>query len=383
MASTISRIPSVSIPFTDSQGRISPIWHEFLRSFISSVVEDEEGEESNLSQNIVAGAGLRKLTNGSTVTLSVGAGQGITVNADDVNVDVFAQQAISPVLDDEILISDISDNNNIRKTTLRAINSIAGAANPGGGAGAVQYNNAGTFGGDTGMSTDGSGNVNIVGSLDVDNISVNGNTIAVTNTNGDMSLTANGTGSLNAMSHIELDSNIFIYGVGGSPVNGPRIEASASSVALSQTASAPQVDFAGGAGNNGSFLMRLKNAGTVRFASDNSGIFIQEGGGGEMPLRRTVDAGQVASTTQAQGQSPVTADIVEVSTVANNNDVITLPEAMQGRSCIVINNGLNTLQVFPALGDDLGAGVNASTTIVASSRKWFVSYDTVNWEPVL
>lgn len=67
---------------------------------------------------------------------------------------------------------------------------------PGGTNTQIQYNNSGAFGGDSGFTTDGSGNIDITGSLNVDNISIDGNTISSTNTNGDLALTPNGTGNL-------------------------------------------------------------------------------------------------------------------------------------------------------------------------------------------
>jgi len=87
-----------------------------------------------------------------------------------------------------------------------------------------------------------------------------------------------------------------------------------------------------------------------------------------------------ASTTQTQGQQPLTTDINEISTVGNANDAVTLMTAVAGLEIFIINNGSNTLQIFPASSDDLGAGVNSSTTLAAGSNVTFVSYNTTNWE---
>lgn len=59
----------------------------------------------------------------------------------------------------------------------------------------IQYNNAGAFGGDSGFTTNGSGTVSIIGQLSVDNLRLNGNDITSINTNGNVNLTPNGTGS--------------------------------------------------------------------------------------------------------------------------------------------------------------------------------------------
>jgi len=74
-----------------------------------------------------------------------------------------------------------------------------------------------------------------------------------------------------------------------------------------------------------------------------------------------------ASTTQTQGQQPLTAEENEVSTVANANDVVTLKSVQNGEKQKVINNGANVLQIFPASGDDLGEGVNVSTTLAVNT----------------
>lgn len=96
-------------------------------------------------------------------------------------------------------------------------------------------------------------------------------------------------------------------------------------------------------------------------------------------LQKSVEATITASTTQTQGQQPLTLEINEVSTVANANDVVTLVDAAAGLEQTIINNGANTLQIFPASGDDLGAGLNTSTTLSAGGIAKFVAYDATNW----
>jgi len=87
--------------------------------------------------------------------------------------------------------------------------------------------------------------------------------------------------------------------------------------------------------------------------------------------RMSAAAGITASTTQSQGQQPLTDNINEVSTCANANDVVTAPALLAGNPLTIINNGANTLQVYPASGDDLGAGVDTSVTITAGNlAKW-------------
>lgn len=97
-------------------------------------------------------------------------------------------------------------------------------------------------------------------------------------------------------------------------------------------------------------------------------------------FRRSTTSGITASTTQTQGEGPLTTDINEISTVANANDTVTLPTALTGSETVVINNGANALQIFPASGDDLGDGVDVSTSLASGSNIVFVALDDTNWE---
>ena len=92
-----------------------------------------------------------------------------------------------------------------------------------------------------------------------------------------------------------------------------------------------------------------------------------------------LDSGIAASTTQTQGQQLLTASYNEISTVANDNDVVTLPTCKKGRFCLVINTGANKLQLFPSSGDNLGQGVDSSTTVEPNSALLFIGSDPTNW----
>jgi hypothetical protein len=97
---------------------------------------------------------------------------------------------------------------------------------------------------------------------------------------------------------------------------------------------------------------------------------------------RSVAAAVTASTTQTQGQSPLTKDVNNVSVCANANDTVTLPAASAGMQIVIINNGAQTLKIYPASGDNLGAGVNTSTTLAAGSNTRFTAIDSTNWEVI-
>lgn len=89
-----------------------------------------------------------------------------------------------------------------------------------------------------------------------------------------------------------------------------------------------------------------------------------------LPANNTI----TASTTQSQGQQPLTANINEISVCANANDVVTAPALLKGMPLTIINNGANTLQVYPASGEDLGAGVDTSVTVTTGNVAKFECY---------
>ena len=94
---------------------------------------------------------------------------------------------------------------------------------------------------------------------------------------------------------------------------------------------------------------------------------------------RTNLTGITASTSQSQGNGALTNTFNEVTTVANDNDVVTIPTAVKGIECFIENKGANILQIFPASGDDLGNGLNASVTLETNGFVKFFTYDTTTW----
>ena len=88
----------------------------------------------------------------------------------------------------------------------------------------------------------------------------------------------------------------------------------------------------------------------------------------------------IASTTQTQGEQPLTKELNFVATVANGDDVVTMPPAAPGKKILVANNGANTLQIFPATGDNFQSlGTNASTTIASDQSKIFFTTNSAEW----
>jgi len=75
--------------------------------------------------------------------------------------------------------------------------------------------------------------------------------------------------------------------------------------------------------------------------------------------------GVTASTTQTQGQGAQTASVVNVTTVANDDDTVTAFAVSAGSKQVFYNNGANRLQIFPASGDNIGEGTNAAIKVQA------------------
>jgi hypothetical protein len=106
--------------------------------------------------------------------------------------------------------------------------------------------------------------------------------------------------------------------------------------------------------------------------------------GNDATIRRDVNSGLTASTTQTQGNGALTADINEVSTVATDDDTVTLRTAVAGETQTIINNGSKRLRIFPASSDNLGAGANTALAggLLTGENITFLAYDATNWEEV-
>jgi len=164
----------------------------------------------------------------------------------------------------------------------------------------------------------------------------------------------------------EISGNVIAGVVGSSPSM------------LNETATSTNPVFAPAQGDSNTGIGWASADQLSLIAGGVEGLRLTENGG--VVLSQQVNAGLTASTTQSQGQGALTSSINEISTVANANDVVTLPSATPGSRVIIINNGANTLQIFPASGDDLGAGVDTSTTLASGNNLEFWSYDSTNWE---
>lgn len=90
-----------------------------------------------------------------------------------------------------------------------------------------------------------------------------------------------------------------------------------------------------------------------------------------------------ASVTQTQGQQPLVSSYNIVTVVATANNAVTLPSAITGQIVRVKNEGANTLQVFPALGDSVNNGaVDASVTQATATFFMYIADDATNYTRV-
>lgn len=74
-----------------------------------------------------------------------------------------------------------------------------------------------------------------------------------------------------------------------------------------------------------------------------------------------------------------------VSTVATAADSVKLPEIstnLIGMKCLVANDGANSLNIFPVLGQDASGGTNTAVALAAAGRATFVAKSATAWEKV-
>jgi len=97
-------------------------------------------------------------------------------------------------------------------------------------------------------------------------------------------------------------------------------------------------------------------------------------------MQHSITGSITASTTQTQGQGALLSGVNDVTTVANTNDTVTLPNGANGRECYVWNNGANTLQIFPTSGEAIdGNATDAAVTLPAGSERHFIATSSTTW----
>ena len=98
-------------------------------------------------------------------------------------------------------------------------------------------------------------------------------------------------------------------------------------------------------------------------------------------LKHSVTVGQTANTGSVQGNNPIITEFYEISTCANPGDSCTLPSAVAGQLVIIVNNGAQSADVFPASGDKIdGGSVNAAFALASGANALFICQDGTDWD---
>ena len=148
--------------------------------------------------------------------------------------------------------------------------------------------------------------------------------------------------------------------------------------AVQNNVSAPDLGF--GDGDTG--VMQTVDDTIALVAGANLAVRYAEASGSVVQTNNS-NVALTASVTQTQvGGLALLSSYNEVSTVANEGDALTAFDVFQGSRLVVVNNGANGLQLFPASGDNFGAGVDAPVTISANSVGVFLGRDSTNWDPL-
>lgn len=87
----------------------------------------------------------------------------------------------------------------------------------------------------------------------------------------------------------------------------------------------------------------------------------------------SANVGLTAAVGSSQGDGPILASYNVYSTVANAGDAATLPAVFEvGTLIYVKNDGANSMDVFPASGDNAGAGANTAVAVAAGNFAVFM-----------
>jgi hypothetical protein len=149
--------------------------------------------------------------------------------------------------------------------------------------------------------------------------------------------------------------------------------------AVQNNVSAPDLGF----GDGDSGVMQTVDDTIALVAGANLAVRYAEASGSVIQTNNS-DVALTASVTQTQaGGLALLSSYNEISTVGTTGDALTAFDVFQGTRLVVVNNGANDLQLFPAVGDDFGAGVDASITIAAGDVGVFLGRDSVNWDALL
>jgi hypothetical protein len=123
---------------------------------------------------------------------------------------------------------------------------------------------------------------------------------------------------------------------------------------------------------------------TVFFICPGNGVWLSSGLGtgqsGSLETSSYANALVAAGNNTATGATLITASITEFATVATTTNSAILPAATPGLTLTIINNGANTLNVFPAGTDKINTGsAGAATTVAAAAVTIFFTTAAGQW----
>ena len=95
----------------------------------------------------------------------------------------------------------------------------------------------------------------------------------------------------------------------------------------------------------------------------------------------SISLGLTADVGSAQGGQPLVSSFNVISVCGNAGDSVTLPASFAAGTVIFIkNNGANSADVFPAAGDDCGAGANTAVALAAAKGiAYIATVDNATW----
>lgn len=101
------------------------------------------------------------------------------------------------------------------------------------------------------------------------------------------------------------------------------------------------------------------------------------------PVILSIESGITAFATGGQASArQLTAEVNVLSVVATIADSVKLPELstnLIGAHIVIVNNGANSVNVFPTLGQDASGGVNTAVAVAAAARAEFVASSATVW----
>jgi len=151
----------------------------------------------------------------------------------------------------------------------------------------------------------------------------------------------------------------------GEATDGPLLS-NVTATATVPTLIAKKDDADTGIGAGGTNRLSLISGGVeaMRFTGDLTDILIAH----EVNVGLTADAGS------SQGDGPITSSFNVYSTVGSAGDAATLPSQVELGMVVYIKNdaAVNSMDVFPASGDDAGAGTDVAVAIAAGDFAVFM-----------